>query len=101
MLNFKSFRCANCVLAGIELIHMVRKSQFVIDGAAAMSLAEQFLRWQEWSERNKPDNAPPGKLCRLINNATEPDNESRTAVPHGSGLGRPRPASATSHHRLP
>jgi transposase-like protein len=42
MLNFKSFRCANCVLAGIELIHMIRKGQFAVDGADAMSLAEQF-----------------------------------------------------------
>ena len=42
MLNFKSVLCANCVLAGIELIHMIRKGQFAIDGADAMSFAEQF-----------------------------------------------------------
>ena len=42
MLNFKSFLCANCVLAGIELIHMIRKGQFSIDGADAMLFAEQF-----------------------------------------------------------
>ena len=42
MLNFKSFLCANCVLAGIELIHMIRKGQFAIDGADAMLFAEQF-----------------------------------------------------------
>ena len=42
MLNFKSFRSASSVLAGIELMHMIRKGQFAIDGAAAMSFAEQF-----------------------------------------------------------
>jgi transposase-like protein len=34
MLGFKSFRAAGNVLAGIELMHMIRKGQFVIDGAA-------------------------------------------------------------------
>ena len=42
MLNFKSFRAAGSVLAGIELIHMIRKGQFVIDGADAMSFSDQF-----------------------------------------------------------
>jgi transposase-like protein len=42
MLNFKSFRCAGCVLAGIELMHMIRKGQFAIDDADAMSFAAQF-----------------------------------------------------------
>jgi putative transposase len=42
MLNFISFRSASCVLAGIELMHMIRKGQFAIDGADAMSLADQF-----------------------------------------------------------
>lgn len=42
MLNFKSFRAAGSVLTGIELIHMIRKGQFAIDGENAMSFAEQF-----------------------------------------------------------
>jgi putative transposase len=42
MLNFKSFRSASNVLAGIEFMHMTRKGQFAIDSAAAMSFAEQF-----------------------------------------------------------
>ncbi|PIL41922.1 IS6 family transposase, partial [Massilia eurypsychrophila] len=41
-LNFKSFRSAGSVLAGIELMHMIRKGQFAIDGADAMSFADQF-----------------------------------------------------------
>ena len=42
MLNFKSFRCAASVLASVELMHMIRKGQFTIDGADAMSFADQF-----------------------------------------------------------
>ena len=42
MLNFKSFRAARSVLAGVELMHMIRKGQFTIDGADAMSFADQF-----------------------------------------------------------
>ena len=43
MLNFKSFRSAGSVLAGIELMHMIRKGQFAMDGVEAMSLADQFF----------------------------------------------------------
>jgi putative transposase len=42
MLNFKSFRCAGCVLAGVEFMHMISKGQFAIEGADAMSFADQF-----------------------------------------------------------
>src|SRR5450830_1731110 len=42
MLNFKSFRGAGCVLAGVELMHMIRKGQFTINGADAMSFVDQF-----------------------------------------------------------
>ena len=42
MLNFKSFRSARSVLAGIELMHMIRKGQFAIVGTDAMSFAYQF-----------------------------------------------------------
>jgi len=42
MLGFKSFRAASNVLAGVELIYMIRKGQFAIDGAATMSVADQF-----------------------------------------------------------
>ena len=33
MLNFKSFPAARCVLAGIELMHMIRKGQLKIEGS--------------------------------------------------------------------
>ena len=42
MLNFKSFRAAGSVLAGVELMHMIRKGHFAIDGADTMSFAHQF-----------------------------------------------------------
>jgi len=42
MINFKSFRSASPVLAGIELMHMLRKGQFEIHSAKAMSFADQF-----------------------------------------------------------
>jgi putative transposase len=42
MLNFKSFRSAGAVLAGIELMHMIRKGQFTADSVNSMSFADQF-----------------------------------------------------------
>ncbi len=42
MLNFKSFRSAGSVIAGIELMHMIRKGQFAVDDASPMSFADQF-----------------------------------------------------------
>jgi transposase-like protein len=43
MLNFKSFLSAGSVLAGIELMHMIRKGQFAMDGAEPTSIADQFF----------------------------------------------------------
>jgi putative transposase len=40
MLGFKSFRAATSVLAGVELMHMIRKGQFSIGGGT--SVADQF-----------------------------------------------------------
>ena len=42
MLNFKSFRSAGSVIAGIELMHMIRKGQFAVDDASLMSFADKF-----------------------------------------------------------
>jgi putative transposase len=41
MLGFKSFRAAQAVLPGIELIHMIRKGRFILKGEG-MSFADQF-----------------------------------------------------------
>ena len=42
MLNFKSFRSAKNVLAGTELMHMIRKGQLMMEGNNASSFADQF-----------------------------------------------------------
>ena len=42
MLNFKSFRAARNVLAGIELMHMIRKGQLMLQGCSEQSFADQF-----------------------------------------------------------
>ena len=43
MLNFKSFRAAKSVLAGIELMHMIRKvQQLLLEGCHEMSFAYPF-----------------------------------------------------------
>ena len=41
MFGFKSFRATRAILAGIELMHMIRKSQFMLKGEG-MSFADQF-----------------------------------------------------------
>jgi putative transposase len=41
MLGFNSFRAARAILAGIELMHMIGKGQFMLKGEG-MSFADQF-----------------------------------------------------------
>ncbi|WP_160049850.1 DDE-type integrase/transposase/recombinase, partial [Raoultella sp. 18112] len=42
MLGFKSFRRAQTILAGIELVHMIRKGQLQHPYGDGLSAAEQF-----------------------------------------------------------
>ena len=42
MLNFKSFRTARSILAGIELMHMIRKGQLILKDCIELSFADQF-----------------------------------------------------------
>ena len=42
MLNFKSFRSAKNVLAGIELMHMIRKGQLLLQGGIKLSSRDKF-----------------------------------------------------------
>ena len=42
MLGFKSFRAASAVLAGIELMHLIRKGQLSAEKGNDLSIAEQF-----------------------------------------------------------
>ena len=47
MLNFKSFRAVRNVLAGVELMHMIRKAQLLLRGCIKLSLANQFYALAE------------------------------------------------------
>jgi len=42
MMGFKSFRAASNVLAGIELVHMIRKGQMIVTKGDELSFADQF-----------------------------------------------------------
>ena len=42
MLGFKSFWSARCTIAGIEVIHAIRKGQLASSGAVPQTPAEQF-----------------------------------------------------------
>ena len=42
MMGFKSFRAARNVIAGIELMHMIRKGQMIATEGVKRSFAEQF-----------------------------------------------------------
>lgn len=44
---------SSCVLTGIELMHMIRKGQFAIDGVNVMSSPTSFMRWQNKSAQFK------------------------------------------------
>ena len=42
MLGFKTFRCARILIAGIEVMHMIRKGQLADVKDQASSTANQF-----------------------------------------------------------
>ena len=42
MLNFKSFWIARSILAGIELMHIFRKGQLMLEGCIELPFADQF-----------------------------------------------------------
>ena len=42
MLGFKSFRCARILIAGIEIVHMIRKGQLDRPEGRVTSKASQF-----------------------------------------------------------
>jgi len=45
MLGFKSFWAARCTLAGIEVMHAIRKGQLDPTGTVSQTPAEQFYAW--------------------------------------------------------
>jgi len=42
MLNFKSFWTARSILAGVELMHVIRKDQLMLEGCIKLSFTDQF-----------------------------------------------------------
>jgi len=43
MLGFKTFEAVQCTLAGVELMHMIKKRQMVVEpGDEDLTAAEQF-----------------------------------------------------------
>lgn len=43
MLGFKSFAAAQCTLAGVELMHMIKKRQMIVEeGHESLTAAAQF-----------------------------------------------------------
>ena len=42
MLGFNSFRSARNILAGIELMHMIRNGHLLMEGVDTMSFADQY-----------------------------------------------------------
>jgi putative transposase len=42
MLGFQSFWSARCTIAGIEVMHTIRKGQLIIPGHSLQTPAEQF-----------------------------------------------------------
>jgi len=42
MLGFKSFWAARCTIAGIEVLHAIRKGQMITSGHLLQTPAEQF-----------------------------------------------------------
>lgn len=72
-MGFKSFRAAASVLAGIELMHMIRKRQLEISGSERMSFADLFYAWRYKSVRRKDSGAFRGlnSTARCERNRTE------------------------------
>ena len=70
MLNFKSFRSAGSVLAGIELMHMIRKGQFAVDDASPCHSPTSSMRWHDKSVQCKPGHAQHEKIRAVLGSTT-------------------------------
>ena len=67
MLGFKAFDAAQGTLAGIELMHMIKKKQLVVEeGNERRTRAEQSTPWlpkPHPDKGNLPLHAPLSKIC--------------------------------------
>ncbi len=58
MLGFKSFNAAKSVLAGIELMHMIRKGQSYLADSEEMSFPTNFMLWSKKSVQCENEYTP-------------------------------------------
>ena len=72
MLNFKSFRAAKSLLAGIELMHMIRKGQLMMEVGNERSFADQFYALAEKTVPLEKLALNPSKSRSSVANATQP-----------------------------
>ncbi len=98
-LNFRSFQSAKCVLAGIELMHMVRKGQLI--GLQR----DVFCRPILWAGRANPSSlkdwhSPPPESRPSAANATKPSFCRSTSIPHGKLALWEMPFRPTSYLRI-
>ena len=65
MLGSQSFEAAQSTLAGIELMHMIRKSQLEGDAGEGLTAAEQFYALTEESHSVSEQCASPQRHARI------------------------------------
>jgi transposase-like protein len=72
MFGCKSFQSAKNILSGIEIMHMIRKGQMIMEGADQMSFAEQFMLWQDNCVKTNCTSDKIRQIPDSVINATEP-----------------------------
>ncbi|MEB0001167.1 DDE-type integrase/transposase/recombinase, partial [Cryobacterium sp. RTS3] len=53
MMGFKSFRAAKIILAGIEIMHMIRKGQLMHRGFQKITAAQHFMHSLDQAVQHK------------------------------------------------
>jgi hypothetical protein len=99
MMGFKDFRCARIILAGIEVMHMIRKGQMRDDGIAEILLSnsilsscKQFISYLNWLDgpflsRHTPLSSPSYFHLSRTGRSPYPDGLRSSGRPAVEGLG--------------
>jgi hypothetical protein len=95
MLGFKSVEAAQCTLAGIELMHMLRKSQRAGETEAGLTAAEQFYALAASSPQGRPSFVPL-KNCDRCGTTSTPTPIPKPTISL-SGIRIPTPTSTRMH----
>ena len=105
MWGCKSFDAAQCTVAGVERMHMLRKKQMVMEaGAEGLTAAEQFSSLAASSPHRQgqlPHHDLLSKICDKTSPATRPCSWSNAMRTRTAPISRPRwtpwkPATRTS-----